>query len=89
MSNSYIPPKPTGHNALNYTEQGGDITHIGGTLIIEEGAYVEGLSLPIFRMAPQEDSTATTVTALRDDFNDLLVKLRLSGLMDQGEDISK
>lgn len=32
-----------GYNAKNYTEQGGDVTHIGGKLIIEEGAEVEGL----------------------------------------------
>lgn len=31
------------YNAKNYTEQGGDVTHIGGRLIIEEGATVEGL----------------------------------------------
>ena len=31
------------YNAKNYTEQGGDVTHIGGKLIIEEGATVEGL----------------------------------------------
>ena len=31
------------YNAKNYTEQGGDVTHIGGKLIIEEGAVVEGL----------------------------------------------
>ena len=31
------------YNAKNYTEQGGDVTHIGGKLIIEEGASVEGL----------------------------------------------
>lgn len=31
------------YNAKNYTEQGGDVTHIGGRLIIEEGASVEGL----------------------------------------------
>ena len=31
------------YNAKNYTEQGGEITHIGGTLIIEEGASVVGL----------------------------------------------
>ena len=32
-----------GYNTKNYTEQGGDVTHIGGKLIIEEGASVEGL----------------------------------------------
>ena len=31
------------YNAKNYTEQGGEVIHIGGTLIIEEGATVEGL----------------------------------------------
>lgn len=31
------------YNAKNYTEQGGDVTHIGGKLIIEDGAEVEGL----------------------------------------------
>ncbi len=32
------------YNAKNYTEQGGEVTHIGGKLIIEEGAEVESLS---------------------------------------------
>ena len=31
-----------GYNAKNYTEQGGDVTHIGGKLVIEEGGEVEG-----------------------------------------------
>ena len=31
------------YNAKNYTEQGGGVTHIGGKLVIEEGATVEGL----------------------------------------------
>lgn len=30
------------YNAKNYTEQGGEVTHIGGKLIIEDGAEVEG-----------------------------------------------
>ena len=44
------------YNAKNYTEQGGDVTHIGGTLIIEEGAAVEGLS-------PADGGTYTLPTA--------------------------
>jgi hypothetical protein len=32
-----------GYNTKNYTEQGGDVTHIGGKLVIEEGAVVEGM----------------------------------------------
>ncbi len=30
-------------NVKNYTDQGGDVTHIGGELVIEEGAQVSGL----------------------------------------------
>ena len=33
------------YSTKNYTEQGGDVTHIGGKLIIEEGAQVEPLKL--------------------------------------------
>lgn len=32
------------YNAKNYTEQGGSVTHIGGKLVIDEGAEVIGLS---------------------------------------------
>lgn len=30
------------YNAKNYTEQGGEVTHIGGKLVFDEGATVEG-----------------------------------------------
>ena len=68
------------YNAKNYTEQGGDVTHIGGKLVFEEGASVEGLpgSTPAENQA---DSTATTVAAMKDDFNALLAKLKAAGLM--------
>lgn len=61
------------YNTKNYTSQGGDETHIGGKLIIEPGAEVEGLVT-----APAEPiaaSTATTVAQLKDDFNALLEAL--------------
>ena len=29
------------YNTKNYTEQGGDVTHIGGKLVFEEGSSVE------------------------------------------------
>ena len=66
------------YNCKNYTEAGGDVTHIGGTLIIEPGAKVEGLpgSSPA---EAQGDSSATTVAGLKDDFNTLLGKLRAAG----------
>lgn len=75
-------------NVKNYTEQGGGVTHIGGKLIIEEGASVEGLpsatpaepqTLPQAANVP--DSTATTVAGLKEDFNTLLATLKTAGLM--------
>lgn len=83
MSVEWAPlePEPTGHNTLNYTEQGGDVTHIGGDLIFEPGAYVEGLPLPFTPVATQEPSTATTVAALKEDFNALLAKMQEAGIM--------
>ena len=68
------------YNVKNYTEQGGDVTHIGGKLVFEEGASVEGHpgSTPAENQAA---STAATVAALKDDFNALLAKLKEAGLM--------
>ncbi len=64
------------YNVKNYTEQGGEVTHIGGKLIIDEGGSIEGL-----QAENQADSTATTVANLKDDFNSLLAKLKAAGLM--------
>ena len=72
------------YNAKNYTEQGGDVTHIGGKLVIEEGALVEGLPFPSGSITPaanQAASEATTIAVLKDDFNALLTKLKTAGLM--------
>ena len=72
------------YNVKNYTEQGGDVTHIGGKLIIEEGATVEGLpsSGSTDPAENQKASTATQVAALKNDFNALLSKLKNAGLME-------
>jgi len=72
------------YNAKNYTEQGGDVTHIGGKLIIDEGSSVEGLLSSLGSgsvMENQAASEATTVAALKEDFNSLLAKLKAAGLM--------
>ena len=65
------------YNSKNYTEQGGERTVIGGALVFEEGATIEGFP----GAANQADSTATTVATLKDDFNALLSKLKTVGLM--------
>lgn len=72
------------YNVKNYTEQGGEKTVIGGILEIKEGATVTGLS-SIPKAENQADSTATTIADLKSDFNDLLSKLKESGLMEQDE----
>lgn len=64
------------YNTKNYTTQGGDETHIGGKLIIDDGGAIQG-----WEAAAQADSTATTVDALKNDFNALLGKLKAAGLM--------
>lgn len=71
------------YNTKNYTEQGGDVTHIGGKLIFEEGAQVEGLPGSSGGSAAENQaaSTASQVSALKNDFNALLVKLKNAGIM--------
>ena len=64
------------YNALNYTEQGGAVTHIGGSLIFESGATVGGGLI-----ANQAASTADTVAKVVTDLNTLLAALKASGLM--------
>ena len=64
------------YNAKNYTEQGGDVTHIGGKLIFEDGSSVEGLPSSFTPAENQAASEATTVEALKEDFNSLLAKLK-------------
>lgn len=68
------------YNTKNYTEQGGDVTHIGGSLIFDEGASVSGGLIE-----HQADSTAEDAAGLREDFNALLAKLIAAGLMAEAE----
>lgn len=69
----------------NYTEQGGETTVIGGTLLVRSGATVtleEGAEITGLPQAEnQAESNATTVAALKDDFNALLEKLKAAGIV--------
>ena len=76
-----------GYNIKNYTEQGGDKTVIGGELSIVEGGKFtfEGVEfspdkLPK-QMAFQTDSVASNTAGLVADFNRLLDKLKVTGIM--------
>lgn len=73
----------------NYTTDGGDKTVIGGSLVFEEGASVEGLPSPESSFTPAEnqaESEATTIAGLKEDFNSLLKKLKAAGLMEVDEE---
>ena len=74
------------YNAKKYAEQGGDVTHIGGKLIFEDGSAVEGLPSSFTPAENQAASEATTVEALKEDFNSLLAKLKAAGLMTADDD---
>lgn len=58
------------YNAKNYTEQGGDVTHIGGDIVFEK---------PL--LANQAASTATSVADLKTNLNTLLSALKTAGIM--------
>ena len=82
----------SGYSAKNYTEPGGEVTHIGGKLIIEEGASVEGfpssgVETPV--MENQSNSEATTIAGLKEDFNALLAKLKSAGLMESDAELTE
>ena len=67
----------------NYFTDEGDTLVIGGKLIIEDGAEVEGLDGGNGEAAAnQSASTATAVAGLKNDFNALLVKLKEAGVME-------
>ena len=72
------------YQTRNYTAHGGKETVIGGKLTFLPGAEVEGLeallpSAQLPQLPAQADSVATTIAALKDDFNALLSKLRAAG----------
>lgn len=67
------------YNTLNYTEQGGAKTVVGGEIDVTGDFKLDGVALA--KAENQADSTATTVAGLKDDVNALLAKLIAAGLM--------
>lgn len=63
----------------NYTEQGGKVTHIGGTLVFDDGAKISGFPGAVNQAAGS--SSSDTVAKVRADLNALLIKLKNAGLM--------
>ena len=75
-------------NTHNYFAQGGNELVIGGKLTFLPGATSEGgddlftPSVPFDQIAYVPDSEATTIAALKDDYNALLAAIRNAGLME-------
>ena len=80
------------YNAHNYFAHGGNELVIGGKLTFLPGATVEGgddlfdAGASVKPASYVADSGATTVAALKEDFNKLLAALRASGLMSDTTD---
>ena len=80
---------PNTHVTKNFFAHGGNELVIGGKLTFLEGATVEGgeglfdseAESGFTPAAYQADSAASSYTALKEDFNALLAKLRTAGLM--------
>jgi len=75
-------------NARNYHAHGGNEWVVGGKLTFLPGATVEGaeglFDLPAAGepvLLDVTESEATTVAALREDFNHLIAELRKAGLI--------
>ena len=72
------------YNTKNYFAHGGEQLVIGGKLTFLEGAEVEnfpGGNTNSTDAPYVADSEATTVAALKSDFNDLLAALRTAGIL--------
>ena len=67
------------YNAKNYTEQGGDVTHIGGQLIFEDGASMKGGLVP---NQEAETPSSDTVAKVRSSLNSLITNLKNAGIME-------
>lgn len=65
------------YNAKNYTEQGGEVTHIGGVLEFGDGASISGFP----GAENQAAVTGNQVKDVKDAFNALLIGLKNAGVM--------
>ena len=71
----------------NYHAHGGNEWIVGGKLTFLPGAVVEGAeglfdTAPAAKLPFVAESEATTVAALREDFNALLAVLKAAGIME-------
>lgn len=60
------------YNTKNYTEQGGEVTHIGGKIIFDNDGLIPN----------QDYDSAGTTASLKTSLNALLLKLKNAGIME-------
>ena len=65
------------YTVKNYTAQGGDLTHVGGTLEFGDEASISGFP----GAANLKPKTTNTASDIRDDLNALIAALKNAGLM--------
>jgi len=80
MSQTYQTKNYTAHGGAE-TVIGGKLTFLAGAVIDDQAGVIPTPAEPFTPAAAQADSEATSVAALKSDFNDLLAKLRTAGLM--------
>ena len=83
MSQTYQTKNYTAHGGAE-TVIGGKLTFLAGAVIDDQAGVIPTPSDPVEPFTPaaaQADSEASTIAALKSDFNDLLAKLRTAGLM--------
>ena len=73
---------PDTHNCKNFFAHGGNELVIGGKLTLLEGATIEGLTDAMEKIENVPESTATTVAALKENFNTLRAALKTVGFME-------
>ena len=70
------------YNTKNYRERGGERWVVNGVLEVTEAGVLLLNDKPLIRSENQADSTASTISELKDDFNLLLQKLKYAGIME-------
>ena len=80
MSQTYQTKNYTAHGGAE-TVIGGKLTFLAGAVIDDQAGVIPTPAAPFTPAAAQADSEASSYTTLKNDFNDLLAKLRAAGLM--------
>lgn len=70
------------YNTKNYRERGGERWVVNGVLEVTEAGVLLLNGKPLIRAEKLADSTASTISELKEDFNLLLQKLKYAGFME-------